>query len=65
MPKDPTPLHELRAELNDWTRRMTAAGEDWLTARAAGACTDEQERRYREAAQNVRRLERRIARRKP
>jgi hypothetical protein len=59
----PVPLDVLRDELTEWTARLEKAGEDWLTARAAGKCTDEPDWRYQDAARNTRRLQRRINRR--
>jgi hypothetical protein len=60
----PVPLDGLRAELDEWMRRLDVAAECWLTARAAGLDTDQSERAIREAQEHTRRLERRIARRK-
>lgn len=63
MPR-PVPVETLRAEHEDWMRRLVKAGEDWLTARAAGRSTDSIDALIREAQDNSRRLERRISRRK-
>jgi hypothetical protein len=61
----PVPLDALRREHADWMRRLTCSAEHWLEQRAAGKPTTTLDAEIREADQNTRRLERRIARRKP